>query len=160
MGRKSASDKPSSAKLEKPDYETLAAFRWQLRQFLAFSQTAARAAGLTMRQHQALLSVVGRPGRDAITVGEMADYLLIQHHSAVELTDRLVSLGLVTRDQAIGDKRKVMITLTPRAREMLARMSAVHFEELRRIGPQLMALLTRFGSGLADSETQEIGQMS
>ena len=145
MTVRSASASRAAVKLKKEDYEALAAFRWQLRQFLAFSQKAARAAGLTPRQHQALLSVIGRPDRDYITVGEMASYLLIKHHSAVELVNRLVSLELVTRVPDEGDRRKVMIRLTDRAKELLERMSAVHFEELRRIGPQLVSLVDRFG---------------
>src|SRR5262249_50959313 len=108
--------------------------------------SAARAGGLTSRQHQALLSIIGQPGRDVATIGELADRLLIRHHSAVELTDRLVALGLVHRDQDSRDKRKVLISLTPRARNLLARMSAMLLEELRRLGPQLAQLLARFGA--------------
>jgi DNA-binding MarR family transcriptional regulator len=132
--------------LTKAEYETLADFRYQLRRFRSFSQSAARTGGLTSRQHQALLSIIGQPGREVATIGELADRLLIRHHSAVELTDRLVALDLVHRDHDRDDKRKVLISLTPRARKLLARMSALHLEELRRLGPQLAQLLARFGS--------------
>ena len=131
--------------LDKSDYETLAAFRHQLRHFLAFSQAAARSVGLTPRQHQALLCIIGNPGRETATISELANYLLIQHHSAVELVDRLVALGLVNREQDKTDKRKVLISLTPAALERLKHMSVAHIAELRRIGPQLARLLASFG---------------
>ncbi|MDY0884798.1 MarR family winged helix-turn-helix transcriptional regulator [Dongia soli] len=131
--------------LEKSDYEMLAAFRYQLRRFLNFSQAAARREGLTPRQHQALLCIVGNPGRETATISELANYLLIQHHSAVELVDRLVALDLVNREQDKTDKRKVLVSLTPAARERLKHMSVVHIAELRRIGPQLARLLASFG---------------
>lgn len=131
--------------LAKADYETLAAFRHQLRRFLNFSQAAAHREGLTPRQHQALLCIIGNPGRETATIGELADYLLIQHHSAVELVNRLVALNLVHRQQDQTDKRRVLLSLTPLAREHLSHMSRVHIDELRRIGPQLARLLARFG---------------
>lgn len=141
-----AKDSETCHDLTKAEYETLADFRYQLRRFRNFSQSAARAGGLTSRQHQALLSIIGQPGREVATIGELADHLLIRHHSAVELTDRLEALGLVHREHDRDDKRKVLISLTPRARRLLARMSAMHLEELRRLGPQLAQLLARFGS--------------
>ena len=68
--------------LSKSQYELLAAFRYALRQFLHFSEEAARAAGITPQQHQALLAVKGFPGRDCVTVGELAERLQLRHHSA------------------------------------------------------------------------------
>ncbi|HWT99096.1 MAG TPA: hypothetical protein VN229_15820, partial [Terriglobales bacterium] len=59
----------SSPKLSKDDYEKLAEFRLGLRRFLDFSEQAAKEMGLTPRQHQALLSIRGYPGKDSITVG-------------------------------------------------------------------------------------------
>ncbi len=130
--------------LHKTDYEALADFRYNLRRFLEFSQRAAREAGLTPQQHQALLSIMGQPGRETVTIGELAAHLLIQHHSAVELSNRLEALGLVRRKPDADDGRRVLLSLTPAARDLLARMSAIHLEELRRIGPQLADLLARF----------------
>src|SRR5579859_1886698 len=79
--------------LSKADYEALAEFRWSLRHFLGFSEAAARAAGITPQQHQALLAIKGFPGRDKVSVGELAERLQIEHHSAVGLADRLVRRG-------------------------------------------------------------------
>lgn len=127
--------------LTKADYEALAEFRYYLRRFLDFSQRAARDAGLTPQQHQALLSIMGKPGDGLMTISELADHLLIKHHSAVELADRLEALGLVQRRTDETDRRRVLLSLTRSAQELLAGMSSVHLEELRRIGPQLAALL-------------------
>ncbi|MET1026143.1 MAG: MarR family transcriptional regulator [Dongiaceae bacterium] len=133
--------------LPKADYEALADFRFNLRRFLDFSQRAARDVGLTPQQHQALLSIMGQPGRETVTIGELAAHLLIQHHSAVELSNRLEALGLVRRQPDPADGRRVLLALTPAARGLLARMSAIHLEELRRIGPQLADLLARLNGG-------------
>jgi DNA-binding MarR family transcriptional regulator len=85
--------------LSKADYEGLAAFRKALRRFLAVSEAGARAVGLTPQQHQALLSIkAGFPGRDEVSIGDLADHLLLRNHSAVGLVGRLVKAGLVQRE--------------------------------------------------------------
>jgi len=134
----------SRQKLSKGDYEALAEFRLGLRRFLDFSEKAAEEHGLTPRQHQALLSIRGHPGKDRITVGELAAHLLIRHHSAVELSGRLEILGLIERLSDPADKRRILLSLTPAAEEILTRMSAIHLAELRRIGPHLAVLLKGF----------------
>jgi len=134
----------SRQKLSKGDYEALAEFRLGLRRFLDFSEKAAEEHGLTPRQHQALLSIRGHPGKDRITVGELAAHLLVRHHSAVELSGRLETLGLIERLSDPSDKRRILLSLTPAAEEILTRMSAIHLAELRRIGPHLAELLKGF----------------
>jgi DNA-binding MarR family transcriptional regulator len=111
MRNRSAAPRPIS----KGDYEALAGFRYALRHFLHFSQSAARAAGLTPQQHQALLAIKGNPFRDDVTVGELADHLLLRHHSVVELVNRLARLGLVHRKADPGDGRRVLVALTAKA---------------------------------------------
>ena len=133
----------SGDKLVKADYEALAEFRLGLRRFLDFSEQAAKKVGLTPRQHQALLSIRGFPGKDRITVGELADHLLIRHHSAVELSNRLEALGLIERSADQADGRRTLLGLTPMAEDILTRMSASHLEELRRSGPHLTGLLKK-----------------
>src|SRR5262245_44158964 len=96
-------------RVTKAEYEMLAAFRYALRQFLHFSETAAAAQGLTPQQHQALLAIMGFPGRTQVTIGELADRLRIRHHSAVGLVDRLQALGLVQRESARTDRRQVYV---------------------------------------------------
>ncbi|CAN5673548.1 helix-turn-helix domain-containing protein [soil metagenome] len=135
-----------NAELSKTEYEWLAAFRYALRQFLRFSEEAARAAGIEPQQHQALLVVKGFPGRDWVTIGELADRLQIRHHSAVGLVNRLVVQGLLARMPATEDRRQVHVTLTEQGAALLARLSTVHKEELWRLGPELSLLLTRLNT--------------
>lgn len=123
------------------DYRALAAFRHALRGFMMFSETAAREAGLTPQQHQAVLAIKGAPGDHAVSVGDLAEALALRHHSAVELTDRLMEAGLVSRVQDADDRRKVSVVLTQQAEAVLQRLSAMHLDELRRRGPALIALL-------------------
>ncbi|HVX80502.1 MAG TPA: MarR family transcriptional regulator [Devosiaceae bacterium] len=124
------------------DYEALAAFRRGLRGFLAFSEAQARTAGLTPQQHQALLAIRGRSSR-TLTVGELADDLILKPHSALELADRLVGAGLVNRNADPSDRRRVALTLTPRAEELLAALSAAHLAELERQRELLGKLMDR-----------------
>ena len=132
--------------LGKAEYEALAAFRAALRQFTAFSADAARAAGLTPQQHQALLAIKGVPGRDALAVGEIAAQLLIRPNSAVELVDRLAELGFVQRDSDPDDSRRVLVRLTAQAEAILHALSAAHLRELAAIRPALEALLAQIAA--------------
>src|ERR1700758_5173598 len=105
--------------LSKADYEALAAWRYALRRFLAFSDAAIRAKGVTPQQHQALLAI--KASRDeSLTVGALAEALLLQHHSGVELADRLGAAGLVVRQPDPEDRRRVQLKLTPDAEQLLA----------------------------------------
>jgi DNA-binding MarR family transcriptional regulator len=132
-------------RLTKSQYETLAAFRYALRQFLHFSEQAARAAGLTSQQHQALLAIKGFPGREQVTVGELAERLQLRHHSAVGLINRLVHDKLVRRADSAADRRLVLIHLTVGGEKMLKKLTAAHHEQLRRVGPEIRQLLERLG---------------
>src|SRR5581483_473716 len=129
--------------LAKADYETLAEFRYLLRQFGAFSEDAARRRGLTAQQHQALLAVKGFPGREQVTIGELAQRLNLKHHSVVGLVNRLLGRGLIHRRTDEEDRRKVVVALTPEAEELLLMLSLAHRRELRRLAPLLRELLKR-----------------
>ena len=124
------------------DYRALGAFRFQIRRFLAFSESAAREEGLEPQQHQMLLAI--RAWEDpsaAPTVGDLADHLFIRHHSAVGLLDRLAARGLVERIRAEDDRRQVQVRLTDAGSLTLHRLSRVHREELRQSGPALVEVL-------------------
>jgi DNA-binding MarR family transcriptional regulator len=136
-------------RISKAEIETLAALRYALRQFLRFSEEAAATAGLTPQQHQALLAIKGFPGRDRITVSELAERLQLRHHSAVGLVDRLVAARLALRHRDTSDLRQVFISLTPRGEVILARLSSIHKEQLRRVAPQIETLLERLCGGSA-----------
>lgn len=125
----------------KGDYETLAEFRYALRCFLRFSENAAEFAGLTMQQHQALLFIIGYPGREQVTIGELAERLQIRHHSAVGMVDRLEEQGLVERIHNGMDRRQVFIRLTDKGIGVLKSLASTHQEELRQLGPQLCNML-------------------
>jgi len=136
------SPKPRRA-LAQTDYERLAEFRYLLRQFLVFSETAAAAEGLAAQQHQALLAIKAFGDR-TITIGALAERLAIRPHSAVGLLDRLSAGGLIKRRTSTEDRRQVCVALTAKAERLLARLSASHREELERLAPLLKTLLAHF----------------
>jgi len=125
----------------KMDYRALAEFRYALRKFLAFSEEAAKAVGLTAQQHQALLALKGFAPDGTLSIGDLADRLLIRHHSAVELVDRLAKLELVRRSADPADGRRALISLTSSGEARLRDLSDIHIEELRSVGPSLAAML-------------------
>lgn len=137
-----ASKNPDSS--DSVDYETLAQFRYELRKFQAFSKVAASKAGLTPQQHQALLAIRGFSSREPVSVGKLAEFLLIRHHTAVELMDRMTKLGLLSRIVDEADGRRVLVNLTKEGERRLQRLSKTHLEELRAIGPMLTKILKPF----------------
>lgn len=122
------------------DYKALADFRYALRRFLVFSEAAARAAGLTAQQHQALLAIKGHPSGEQVTIGDLAERLLIRHNSAVELVNRLVAAGLLRKTTGREDRRQVFLVLTREAEAILDTLSASHLDELRRSGASMTAI--------------------
>src|SRR5262245_22878073 len=112
----------SPARLSKAQYRLLAAFRYHLRRFLHFSEHAAKNAGLTARQHQALLAIKGFPDQESITIGDLAEQLHIAHHSAVGLVDRSVKQRLIARQPSAHDRRQVYVELTSRGSKILERL--------------------------------------
>ena len=133
----------NDAAIGKSEYEELAAFRYFLRKFLHFSENAVRDVGMTLHQHEALLAIRGFPERDHVNMGELAERLQVKHNAAVGLVDRLAAEGLVERKAGETDRRQVYVVLTARGEELLARLAAIHREELQRLGPQLYDQLGR-----------------
>jgi DNA-binding MarR family transcriptional regulator len=120
-------------RLRDADYEDLLILRTGLRRFLRWSEQQAEGAGLTPAQHQLLLAVRGHSDPRGPAVGEVADYLLLRHHSAVGLVDRAVSAGLLTRERDPEDHRVVRLQLTKEGNQKLETLSALHLEELHRL---------------------------
>jgi DNA-binding MarR family transcriptional regulator len=118
-------------------FRRLAEFRHRIRQFLHFSEEAARSKGIEPQQHQVLLALKGLPRSTRPTITAISQHLCIRHHSAVELIDRLVERGAVRRRHSHEDQREVLIELTPRGETLLHRLSVLHWEELRVLGPAL-----------------------
>jgi DNA-binding MarR family transcriptional regulator len=126
------------------DYHALAQFRFELRRFLHFSEQAAQSFGVEPQQHQLLLALKGlaTPDKPA-TVRNVAEWLQIRHHSAVELIDRAAARGLVRRQHDMTDRRQVLVELTATGEATLEELSALHDQELRSAAPALLHALRR-----------------
>jgi DNA-binding MarR family transcriptional regulator len=127
--------------LSKEQYAAIAAFRYELRRFLAFSAAAAAKVGLPPQQHQALLAIAGHAG--VPSVGTLAEQLLIAPHTAAELVARMAEAALVTKTPSAQDRRRVDLALTPKAEALLQRLTAAHLEELGTLEPALTRALGR-----------------
>ena len=125
----------TKTQLTDDDYWRLLEFRTAIRKFLKYSKTQAARQGLTPTQHQLLLAVRGHAGEDAPTIGDVAECLLIRHHSAVELVNRAEAAGLVRRRQDADDQRVVRLALTRSGAAKLERISRANLGELGRLGP-------------------------
>jgi DNA-binding MarR family transcriptional regulator len=126
-----------SRRIGDADYQRLLEFRTGLRRFLHWSEEQAQAAGVSPAQHQLLLAIQGHPDSRGPTIGDVAEYLLLRHHSAVELVNRAEHAGLVRRRQDRDDHRVVRLQLTALGAQKLRRLTAVTLEELARLSPRL-----------------------
>ncbi|MBB3464613.1 DNA-binding MarR family transcriptional regulator [Rhizobium sp. BK377] len=129
------------------DYEALSNLRYTLRRFMDFSASAAQEEGLPAQQHQALLAIRGHRGEDAMTIGILAERLLIAPHSATELVSRLVAAGYVSRQTDPADKRRQTLELTEKANDALKRLTAIHLTEIREMAPRLIDILQGLQAG-------------
>jgi len=128
-------------KLTLADYQALAEFRYQIRTFLHFSEQAVQAAGLERGQYQLMLAIKGLPEGVRPRIREVATRMRIQHHSAVELINRLEAGGYVHRERAQDDRREVLLGLTPKGERVLEELASHHHEELQNAAPDLVAAL-------------------
>jgi len=134
---------PTKTELSIREFQALAEFRYQIRRFLRFSEDQARVSGIEPQQHQLLLAIKGLPDGMNPTIGELAARMLIRHHSAVELVNRLSESGAVERMPAEEDRREVLVRLTKKGETLLHSLSVAHHDELREQGPELMKALKR-----------------
>jgi len=116
--------------LSKADFATLSEFRYQMRRFERFSETAVQAEGITPLQYLLMLHIKGFPGRDWATVGELAERLQAQQHGVVALVSRCEAAGLVERRASAEDRRRVEVHLLPHGEEVLIHLAALHRAEL------------------------------
>jgi DNA-binding MarR family transcriptional regulator len=126
--------------LDDADYQRLLEFRVNLRRFLHWSEEQAERAGLTPAQHQLLLAIRGHAGAEGPTIGDVAGYLLLRHHSAVGLVDRAVKAGLVERLEDPSDRRVVRLRLTDVGLRNLKQLSKFHLEEIKRLAPRIRTI--------------------
>lgn len=134
-----------------PNYRAMAEFRYQIRRFLRFSEHAARESGLEPQQYQLLLAIKGLPDSDRPRIGDIAERLQIQHHSTVELVDRLAKRNLVRRRRSEQDRREVFLELTPKGDRLLQELALHHRAEIREMGPELVSSLKKV---LRDSDLE------
>jgi DNA-binding MarR family transcriptional regulator len=132
----------TDAPLEDADYRTLAAVRAELRGFAHFTEQVAKQAGLTRQQHQVLVALRATDSGE-MSIGELAEALFLKPHSVSGLADRLESLGFVERVQRVADRRSKGLRLTKKARSLMSDLSRTHRDELRRIRPLLISLLSQ-----------------
>jgi DNA-binding MarR family transcriptional regulator len=125
------------------DYQALAEFRHQIRRYIRFSEKLVRNADLEPRQYQLLLALKGLPPNVRPRIAELAEQLQIQHHSAVELVDRLENSGLVRRERGTNDRREVLVLLTPAGEKVIRELVIYHRTELSSRGPELLEALHR-----------------
>ncbi len=73
-------------------------------------------------------------------MGQLAEHLLIRHHSTVGLVDRAVAAGLVERHVDPDDRRMVRVSLTEEGADALGRLSINHLTELGKLVEKLLPL--------------------
>jgi DNA-binding MarR family transcriptional regulator len=129
------------------DYQALAEFRYQIRKFLHFSEQAVQASGLERGQYQLMLAIKGMPEGVRPRIRELANRMQIQHHSAVELINRLEAGGYVRRERAQDDRREVLLALTSKGEKVLSELALHHHEELRSAAPGLVVALRKVMRG-------------
>lgn len=138
----SISPAPSrTTELTAEQYKLLAEFRHRIREFLHFSEEAARSQGIEPQQHQLLLAIQGLPSNTKPTVSVLAARLCIRHHSTVELINRLSERGAVLRRNSEEDRREVLVELTEKGRTILQNLSVLHWHQLQDSGPELARAL-------------------
>jgi DNA-binding MarR family transcriptional regulator len=135
--------------LEPGEYRSLARFRFLIRRFLQFSESAARDEGLEPQQHQMMLAIRAWEHPEGPTIGQLAEQLFIRHHSAVGLVDRLEERRLVERIKGDEDRRQVRLRLTSSGQSILKRLSQAHHAELSDLGPELVEALSEILEGIS-----------
>lgn len=123
------------------EYRAFAEFRYVLRRFINFSETAARSAGIEPQQHQLLLALKGLPLDLRPTIGTLAERLQLRHNSTVELAQRSIESGLVQRRSSPHDGREVLLSITARGERLLQKLSIEHRTEMRSAAPALIRTL-------------------
>jgi DNA-binding MarR family transcriptional regulator len=140
LGRLDSAAAGVTMELDQADFEHLLELRTGLRRFLRWSEQQAKSAGLTPAKHQLLLAVRGHPDPAGPTIGQLADYLVLRHHSTVELVDRAVRDGVVRRTPDPQSKRIMHVTLTPDGLAKLDALAEAHLEELAHLAPTMRTL--------------------
>ena len=139
------------------EYQALAELRYLIRKFIGEGDAVARAAGLEPQQYLLLLALRGLPPDKEATISSLADRLLLKHHSAVELIDRMEAHGYVRRNRSRDDRRSVLVALLPRGEKMLEQVAGNRIGELRSSGA---ALVNAISALLENGSTSRRGKPS
>ena len=141
-----------------PNFKAMAELRYQIRKFLRFSENAARRAGIEPQQHQLLLAIRGLPDGVKPTISALAERMQLQHHSTVELIDRLVDRGFVCRLRGTDDRRHVLVKLTRDGERFLQKLALDHLSELRHAGPKFVNVLQNLlaNSPITESDSEQL----
>ena len=139
------------------DLRALAAFRYELRSFLAFSEQAAREHGIEPQQHQLLLALGGLPAGQRPNIRSLAERLCVQHHTAVALVDKLEQRELVRRERSQADKREVLVHLTDAGADLLQQLSRLHRSHLQSVGAEMLAALGSILDGRGWDQQARLG---
>ena len=123
------------------EYQALAQFRFLIRRYLNNGEKAARSVGLEPQQYMGMLALRGLPADKEPTIRSLAERLQIEHHSAVELVDRMEKRGLFRRERSRRDRRQVHLYVTPRGERLLSRLVRHRIAELRVTAPELAQAL-------------------
>ena len=128
--------------LDPAQYQSLAGFRLALRRFMAGAEAISKAAGVTQQQYQAMLAIKTWPSQ-AMTMGDLAGELLLTHHAAVQLINRMTKAGVAFRAPSSVDRRAVELKLTPAGEVLVERLAALHLGEVLRQEPNLTRSLQK-----------------
>jgi DNA-binding MarR family transcriptional regulator len=144
MGQAAVAEKTTEGSVEPTlrDYRALAELRFQIRRFLSFSEREARAAGIEPQQHQLLLAIKGLPAGGRPTIKRLAERLCVQHHTVVALVDQVAARDWARRERNDTDRREILLRLTASGERLLRRLSVLHRDQLRVVGPTLAAALS------------------
>jgi DNA-binding MarR family transcriptional regulator len=142
---------------DQPNFKAMAELRYQIRRFLRFSENAARQSGIEPQQYQLLLAVKGLPAGAKPNIRILAERMQLQHHSAVELIDRLVDRGFLCRLRATDDRRQVLVKLTDDGEEFVQKLALRHWQELQSVGPRLVEVMRSLIAQSTPPEHDEMG---
>src|SRR5256885_13163060 len=98
--------------LNNADYRRLYESRARLLRFTRASDQRIRDSGLTPTHYLLLLGIRATDTTRGPTIGDMAEFLVLKHHSVVELVDRAEAAGLIKRSPDPDDGRVVRLALT------------------------------------------------
>lgn len=95
-----------------------------------------------------------------LSLGELAEKLLVTGGNVTYVMDRLEGRGLVTRDRSPDDRRVVRAQLTPEGRDLVARVFPGHAEYVehlcrhltQREQEDIRKLLKALGKGIAAND--------